>query len=189
MLRNAADPNLLDKIRQQIDDIFEHYASERGLENETHPALSGPANSAGFWAQLKRSHIYDDTFKQFSGMSFYKIIRTSGLWDLAANAFPESVVGEAEDCNCRRTAIGDLAIFFDAPIDFHVDAQYHSINQLSINFWTPLMACGKDAQGLKVVLLGVQGTKDYLEFNEAGYEKCPDDINRMHHFRCKKRKC
>jgi hypothetical protein len=186
MLRNAADPKLLDKIRQQIDDIFEHYASERGLENETHPALNNSVDRADFWNQLKRSHIFDRTFKQFFDLSFYEIIRANGLWALAESAFPECEIREAADCNCRRTAVGDLAMFFDAPIDFHVDAQYHSIDHPAINFWTPLVACGKDAPGLKVVLLGVQETKDYLEFTEAGYEKDPDDIALMHHFRCKK---
>jgi hypothetical protein len=67
-----------------------------------------------------------------------------------------------------------------------VDAQFHYIHELSINFWTPLTACGKDSPGLEVILLGVQETRDYLEFNEAGYEPGPDDIALMHHFRWNK---
>jgi len=83
--------------------------------------------------------------------------------------------------HCRRSQD-----FFDAPIDFHVDAQYHFIHQLSINFWTPLTACGKDAPAIKVLLLGVQETKDYLEFDEAGYAPQLGDIDNMRHFRCDK---
>jgi hypothetical protein len=77
-------------------------------------------------------------------------------------------------------------MFFDAPTDFHVDAQYHFIHQLSINFWTPLTACGKNSPGVKVILLGEEETKDYLEFYEAGYAPEPDDIDNMCHFRCNK---
>jgi hypothetical protein len=180
MLRHAADPNLLDQIRKKIDGLFDHYAKAPELETQRHP------NSDDFWNHLTRSHIFDRTFRQFAGLSYFDIIRENGLWDLAARAFPECSVTESANCNCRRATVGDLPIFFDAPIDFHVDAQYHFIHQLSINFWTPLMACGKDSPGIKVVLLGVQETKDYLEFDEAGYVPEPGDIDNMRHFRCNK---
>jgi hypothetical protein len=186
MLRKAADPYLLDQIRQKIDGLFAHYATAPWVEHEAHPASSDPVNYDDFWSQLKRSHIFDRAFRQFSGLSYFDIIRDNGLWDLAASAFHECQVTESADCNCRRTTIGDLKMFFDAPIDFHVDAQYHFIHQLSINFWTPLTACGKNSPGIKVVLLGEQETKDYLEFDEAGYAPEPGDIDNMRHFRCNK---
>jgi hypothetical protein len=45
---------------------------------------------------------------------------------------------------------------------------------------------GKDSSGIKVVLLGGQQTKDYLEFDEAGYATVLGDVVNMHHFRCNK---
>jgi hypothetical protein len=113
-------------------------------------------NYDDFWNQLKRSHIFDRTFRQFAGLSYYDIIRENGLWGLGARAFPECEVTESADCNCRRITVGDLPLFFDVPVDFHVDAQFHPLHQLSINFWTPLTACGNDSPGIRVVLLGVQ---------------------------------
>jgi hypothetical protein len=186
MLRRAVDPLLLDRIKQKIDGIFVEYESAPEARQGTHPANAPPIDYDNFWNQLKRSHIFDNDFRKLSGLSYYDIIRTGGLWDLAARAFPECNITESADCNCRRTTIGDLPIFFDAPLDFHVDAQYHFIHQLSINFWTPLSACGEDAPGLKVVLLGVDQTKEYLEFNPSGYDPEPNDIDNMRHFRCHK---
>ncbi len=88
--------------------------------------------------------------------------------------------------NCRRVTAGEVKEFFDKPLQFHVDAQYFGPDRLSINFWTPLMACGRLAPGLKVVLLGVEETKAYLEFSERGYEPAEDDIHFMSNFHCAK---
>ena len=76
--------------------------------------------------------------------------------------------------------------FLDQPLDLHVDAQFFYTDRPSINFWTPLTTCGKDTPGLQVVLLEVEETKTYLEYNEAGYEPRPTDINYMWKFRCDK---
>jgi hypothetical protein len=157
-----------------------------GVEHGPQPATDDSVNYGDFWRQIKRSHIYERDFRKFDGPSYVDIIRENGLWDLAVRAFPECTVTEEENCVCRRVTVGDLKMFFQAPIDFHVDAQYHFIHQLSINFWTPLTACGKDAPSIRVVLLGVQETKDYVEFDEAGHEPEPGDIAHMRHFRCNK---
>jgi hypothetical protein len=185
MLRNAADPDLLDQVKYGIDGMFAQYA-KAPAENLAHSATDGTIDQSDAWNQVKRSHIYDPAFKEFTGLSYFEIIRRSGLWDLAASAFPESEVGESSQCTCRRAMAGDLQIFFDTPTEFHVDAQFHSIHQLSINFWTPLTACGKDSPGLKIILLGLQKTRSYLDFSEVGYEPGPEDIGCMRHFRCSK---
>jgi hypothetical protein len=187
MLRNAAEPNLLDQIKQEIDGMFVRYANVPAGDLR-HPATDRDPTIKhdDIWNQVKRGHIYEPAFKQLAGLSYFDIIRGSGLWDFAARAFPECEVTESAVSSCRRTTVGDVPIFFDAPLDFHVDAQFHYIHELSINFWTPLTPCGKDSPGLEVVLLGVQQTRDYLEFNEAGYEPGPDDIAHMRHFRWNK---
>ena len=186
MLRKATDPALLDLIKQKIDGLFAQYESAPEMRSGTYPATISSNDLGDFWYQLRRSHIFEQTFKQLSGSSYYDIIRGTGLWDFAAHAFPEYQLAESIDCNCRRVTTGDLPVMFDAPVDFHVDAQYHSIYNLSVNFWTPLAPCGRDAPGLQVVLLGIEETKDYLEFDFAGYDAKPNDIANMRHFRCYK---
>jgi hypothetical protein len=57
---------------------------------------------------------------------------------------------------------------------------------LSINFWTPLVACGVDAPGLKVIPLGVAKTKSYLEYNSDGHQLQAGDFAYMAKFRCSK---
>jgi hypothetical protein len=185
MLRNAADPQLLDKIQQSLVDLFSQYADIPSSEFERHLASEDPVER-DFWEQIKLSHLFDRTFKPFAGYSYFDIIRESGLWDFAGQAFPETELIESAVCNCRRMTETHLPQFCDQPISFHVDSQFFYDEKLSINFWTPLVACGVTAPGLKVVLIGVQETKDYLEYNANGYEPGPDDIARMNKFRCHK---
>jgi hypothetical protein len=185
MLRGAADPRLLDEIQQKLDRLFLDYANVPAQEFERHLKSEDPLERE-FWEQIKLSHIYDRTFRRLAGLSYFDVVRSNGLWDLAARAFPESTPVESMVCNCRRmTAHGQLNVV-DKPLDFHVDAQFFTPDRLSINFWTPLTSCGKDAPGIKVILLGVRETKDYLAFNEAGYDEKPTDISHMSKFRCEK---
>ena len=105
---------------------------------------------------------------------------------LSRSRFSGGITDESVVCNRRRTTVGDLNNFFDKPLDFHIDAQFFSPDHLSVNFWTPLMDCGKDAPGLRIIQLGVQETKNYLEFNGAGYLPKATDIDHMSKFRCEK---
>jgi hypothetical protein len=185
MLRNVADPELLDRIRQKIDELFAKYADVTAERIEQYLASDDPSER-DFWLTFRIGQVYERTFREFAGVSFFEIIRNNGLYDLAARAFPESQIEESQICNCRRMTAEETAKLFDRPLGFHVDAQYHFVDRLSINFWTPLMACGKTAPGIKVVLLGARDTRDYLEFSLAGYEKKPTDIAHEHHFRTEK---
>ncbi|MFZ3354862.1 MAG: phytanoyl-CoA dioxygenase family protein [Xanthobacteraceae bacterium] len=185
MLRGAADTGQIDRIRQKLDDLFAEYSRVSSQDFERHLASDDPVER-DFWQQIKLGHIYDRTFKPSAGLSFFDVIRENGLWDLAARAFPEASPTESVVCNCRRMTVGDLSNFFDKPLDFHVDAQFFSPDHLSVNFWTPLMDCGKDAPGLRIIQLGVQETKNYLEFNGAGYQPKATDIDHMSKFRCEK---
>jgi hypothetical protein len=185
MLRNAADPELLDQIKQRLEGMFAQYASVPADELQRRAESQDPVER-DFWEQIKLSHIFDRTFKPHAGISFFDVIRKSGLWEFASRAFPETAITESAVCNCRRMIDGDLRKFVDRPIEFHVDAQFFYVHQLSVNFWTPLVDCGVTAPGLKVVTLGVRDTMKYLEFNEDGYEPKPNDIAHMHKFRCEK---
>jgi hypothetical protein len=185
MLRGAADPQLLDRIQQQLAELFEQYGKISAEEFTRHLASEDPIER-DFWEQIKISHIFDRTFKQFAGMSYFDIMRKSGLWDFVARAFPESEIVESAVSNSRRITASETRQFWDQPIAFHVDSQFFYDDKLSINFWTPLVPCGVSAPGLKVVLLGVAETKEYLEYNEHGYDPGPNDIARMHKFRTHK---
>lgn len=185
MLRNAADTKLLDQIQLPLSDLYAQYASVPPEQFERHIASLDPVER-NFWQEARASHIYDQTFKDFSGISYFDVVRSSDLWDLVARAFPESQIKEASVSHSRRIKdpYGDHV--WNRALKLHVDAQYHYDEKLSINFWTPLASCGVTAPGLKVILLGVEETKRYLEFNPSGYERGPDDIARMHKFRCDK---
>jgi hypothetical protein len=185
MLRNAVDRRILDRIERSLSDLFERYADVPASEFEHHLASSDP-EERDFWEQIKRSHVFDRTFKSAAGISYFDIIRNSGLSDFAACAFPESEITESAVCNCRRIADSELHQLWDKPIEFHIDAQVFYDDRLSINFWTPLVPCGVDAPGLKVIMLGVDETKAYLEYSVAGYVPGPNDIALMHKFRCRK---
>ena len=178
MLRGAADPRLLDTIDGKLDELFagfDELSDEQLASDEPH-----------IRDLIKRSLVSDTIFKSFARLSYFDIVRKSGLWDFTARAFPESPVTESVAASSRRVTSGELESFFDRPIELHIDAQVLYTDRLSINFWTPLSACGKTAPGLTVMLYGVQETKDYLEFNPAGYEPSPRDIAQMHKFRCNK---
>jgi hypothetical protein len=183
MLRSAVDPQLLDQIGFRLDEMFAQYASVPSDELQRRAESSDPIER-DFWEQIKLSHIFDRAFKPYAGISFFDIIRKGGLWEFAARAFPEAAMVESAVCNCRRMIDGDLRKFVDRPIEFHVDAQFFYVHQLSVNFWTPLVDCGTTAPGLKVITLGVRDTLQYLEFKAEGYEPRPRDIAHMHKFRC-----
>jgi hypothetical protein len=185
MLRNAVDRRILARIERSLSDLFEKYAGVTASEFDRHLASSDPVER-DLWEQIKRSHVFDRTFKTAAGISYFDIVRNSGLSDFAARAFPESEVTESAVCNCRRIADSELHQLWDKPIEFHVDAQVFYDDRLSINFWTPLVPCGVNAPGLNVVTLGVDETRAYLEHNAAGYVPGPNDIALMHKFRCRK---
>ena len=179
MLRGAADPQLLDMIEQKLNELFgqlDDLSDEQLVADDPRRVRE----------VIKRSFVPDPTFKSFAGLSYFDIIRSNGLWDLTARAFPESDITESIAASSRRVTTGELRSFFDRPLDLHVDSQYFYTDRFSINFWTPLTACGKNAPGLTVLLIGVRETRDYLEFNETGYEPGPGDIAHMHKFRCSK---
>jgi hypothetical protein len=179
MLRNAVDPHQLSHIRKALDALFDKYGRE--VQKSKTPDVNDED-----WEQIKRSHIFDRTFKSLTGTSYFEIIRQSRLWELAALAFGEAEIAESPVSNCRRVMDADLHQFWDKPIEFHVDAQVFYDDKLSINFWTPLNPCGVEAPGLKIIMLGVKQTLEYLEYNPEGYEPTPRDIALMYKFRCQK---
>jgi hypothetical protein len=187
MLRNAVDRRILDRIERSLSDLFQKYADVPASEFEHHLASSDPVER-DFWEQIKLSHIFDRTFRTVAGISYFDIVHNSGLSDFAACAFPDSEVTESTVCNSRRIADSELHQLWDKPIEFHVDAQFFYDDRLSINFWTPLVPCGVDAPGLKVISLGVGETRAYLEHSAEGYPRGPNDIAFMHKFRCRKMK-
>ena len=178
MLRGAADPQLLESIDRKLDELFDQ------LDNLSDEQLA--SDDPRIREYIKRSFVPDPTFKSVAHMSYFDIIRSSGLWDFTARAFPEANITESVAASSRRVTAGELQSFYDRPLELHVDAQFFYTDKFSINFWTPLSACGTDAPGLTVMLKGVQETKDYLEFNEAGYEPRSGDIAHMRKFRCGK---
>jgi hypothetical protein len=185
MLRNAVDPALLQRIAAGLNSLFDDYHNLPAAEFAARLADEDPLQR-DLWEQVQRSHVFDRTFKTATGASYFDIVRESGLWDFAAAAFPESIVAESPISNCRRVADSELHHLWDKPVEFHVDAQVFYDDRLSINFWTPLVACGVDAPGLKVIPLGVAQTREYLEHNPGGYEPGPADIGIVHNFRCAK---
>src|SRR5262249_21137923 len=98
----------------------------------------------------------------------------------------EADLAESDVANCRRIADGELHQLWDKPVEFHIDAAVFYDDRLSINFWTPLVACGSDAPGLQVVPIGVAETRAYLEHDPIGYPPQWGDFALMHKFRCAK---
>lgn len=49
----------------------------------------------------------------------------------------------------------------------HIDASIHNDELLSLNFWCPLMACGRDAPGLKVHRAGIDQVKALTGYDPA----------------------
>jgi hypothetical protein len=185
MLRGAGDPALLRDIKRQLGLLFAKYSDIPDAELERHLASSDPIER-DHWEQIKLSHIYDRTFKEFAGYSYFDTIERTGLWELLGQAFPEASPSKSAVCTSRRITNNELHKTWDSPLHFHVDAQFFYDHCLSVNFWTPLDPCGVTAPGLQVVLLGVQESKEYLEHNPAGYDPGPNDIAIMSHFRCGK---
>lgn len=185
MLRGAVSPALLQNYSDSLAKLFATYSRISPSEFEEHLNSSDPVER-DFWQQIKLSHIFDRTFEPFAGYSYFDIARASPIWDLTAQAFPESPLAQSAVCNSRRISDIEGDRFWDRPIEFHIDAQFFYDHLLSINFWTPLVPCGVDAPGLKVILLGVKATREYLEYNPEGYPPQPTDFAFMNKFRCSK---
>jgi len=186
MLRNAVERTLLVKYGQSLEELLARYSGVPLEEFEQHLQSPDP-KERDLWEQIKLSHIFDRTFKPLAGYSYFDIVRSSGLWELGARAFPESPVTESAVSNSRRVTDNDVRRLWDTPIEFHVDSQFFYHHILSINFWTPLVPCGVDAPSLKVIDLSVARTKAYLEYNPKGYENPePKDFAFMSRFRCSK---
>jgi hypothetical protein len=185
MIRSAADVRTLQRIADLLNNLFDAHVNLPPEEFAKHMA-SSDYDEQEFWREIQRGHIFDKALKAAGRISYFDILRDSGLWDLAARAFPEAEVVESQVANCRRVTDGELNRLWDQPIPFHIDAQFFYTHRLSINFWTPLVACGIDAPGLKVVPLGVAQTRKYLEYNPVGYELDQADLAHMHKFKTEK---
>jgi len=183
MLRNAVDRGLLLKYSNSLNELFSKYSALSPTDFEQRLNTADPVER-DFWEQIRLSHIFDRTFRPLAGYSYFEIVRTSGLWDLTSRAFPESALAESAVCNSRRVTDNQVQQVWDRPIEFHIDAQFFYDHMLSLNFWTPLTPCGIEAPGIKVILLGVKATKDFLEYNPDGYVPGPTDFARMNRFRC-----
>lgn len=185
MLRGAADPGVLLGLKAELESVFDKFSGITLEEFEKRSAVDDPVEK-DFWQQLRLGHIYNTYFAQHSknGSSFFDALKHFNLRALAAEAFPEYAFADSSVTNCRR--IDPLeksnAAMWDAPIHYHVDAQYFPDHYFSVNFWTPLTPCGRHAPGLQVVISPVEETKRYMKYNPEGYPKIATDFAYTHKF-------
>lgn len=186
LIRSAADPTLLGSIETGLSEIFGKYSSLSQQDFELKAETDDPVEK-DFWQQMRLGHIYDRYFSvqnESNGLSFFDVLENANLRYLVKTSFPEFSFVNSAVTNCRRvnpnTAKPDA--LWDEPIEFHVDAQFFPDHLFSINFWTPLVACGRKAPGLEVVLNPVQETKEYLKYNPEGHALLPDDFANTHKF-------
>lgn len=165
LLRAAADPGFLVEVKDRVEAILTHYAQTDQTDE-----------------QIALSHVYEPVFRAAAGFSYLDILRRSGLWWLLRRAFPEAELRPSPVVGSRRISSTELRRFWDTPIEWHVDAAVHYDHCLTVNFWTPLDPCGRDAPGLGVVPISVAATKDYLAYDPVGYTPGEHDIALMHKF-------
>jgi Phytanoyl-CoA dioxygenase (PhyH) len=186
MLRGAIKQKLLERILRSLEKICEHYSNVPESEFEER-LKSQDIKERTFWQQIQLGHVTRHDFKKFAGYSYFEALKQSGLWKLTEKAWPEMKVRESSACHSRRMKpLSNQQNLWDVPVDFHVDAQFHQDHKFTINFWTPLTPCGQTSPGLQVILLGMDATKKYLEYNPEGYPPEPGDALYMNKFRTKK---
>jgi hypothetical protein len=73
----------------QLDSLFNQYSAMSESEWENLLRSENPEERA-FWEQINRSHIYDKTFSEYAGYSYFEILKSSGIWRLLRRAFNEA---------------------------------------------------------------------------------------------------
>jgi hypothetical protein len=183
LIRSAVPDTILAPLAAEIDAMMDHYSAipKSVVDRENRYE---DRNIAAHWVQrYKHATHYNQDLITFSKgkYSLFDVLRGSGLAALAEKSFPDKLIWENFITNVRRVA----PVFSehkrgDAPLHVHVDAQFHQHNILGINFWTPLSSAGTDRPGIQVLPLGVEQTKEYLDYSEAGHPDITQDRNQQH---------
>jgi len=184
LIRGAGDPRLLEEIRERCVGWLKQY-EHMSEEELTYRAKEGPEAERSFWWHVRLGHVYDYRLKEAGGeyMPFHEVLRRSGMEKMTQLAFPEYQFSRSKVTNARRVnSIRPGRIFSDAPISFHVDAQYHFEKAFSINFWAPMVHCGIDAPSLEVILSPIEETKRFLDYKPEGHPPREKDYANMHKF-------
>ncbi len=104
-------------------------------------------------------HVSPDDLRQetesFAVVAFF--VR-SPLSRLLATLWDGNLLFLSDNCVPRRQLSGGGEA--SRPVPFHQDASFLGNAGLVLNFWIPLVACGRDAPGLEVVMEHPQGSID-----------------------------
>jgi hypothetical protein len=188
LLRNAVPDDVISPIAEEVERMLDHF-DEIPADVIRREMDSEDSYRRSVWSQILSDGVhYNYDFVVFSKgrHSLYDPVRKSLLYRLIAEGWPQQKIVENPITNVRRVFAGDATGYADKPLSAHVDAMFHQHDTLGINFWLPLTTAGTDRPGIAVVPLGVEETKQYLEFNPKGYEQRDGDFGSMRHFRSEK---
>ncbi len=188
LIRRAVSDEVISPLADEVERMIDHF-DEIPPEVIRREMQSEDAYRRSVWAQILNSGVhynYDLVVFSKGRHSLFDAARKSNLIDLLRDAWPGHQILENPITNVRRVFPKERGGYSDTPLKPHVDAMFHQHDQLGVNFWLPLTTAGADRPGLAIVPLGVEETKNYLEYSSAGYESREGDFAAMNHFRHEK---
>jgi hypothetical protein len=188
LLRSAIDPARVRHARMalfQAHALYEAKLREEGLDL---PALDVPtlerrAGEGRAWQiafHLKIGQFMPEWFQAAVGWSMYDLISTPALISLAQTLLGPEVAASPFGHSRRLTmdSARHCNGWFAPKIGWHADAQYHSPNRFTLNFWVPLDECGVDAPGLELIPLSLSASREVLNYPQRMLvpERLPDAL-------------
>jgi len=137
IVRGAVDPAMLDRLREAIDRAY-----------------------------LKTSdvHVYDAAIREADGeLTGFEVADTSLLRGFLDLLYAGQAYKGANVAARRVHGSSEVANNFQVPLKLHVDAQYHGPT-FTVNFWTPLQACGVDSPTILLVPVDYKRTRAHVGF-------------------------
>lgn len=172
LLRNAVRQEVLQPVANAAFQMIDHFNAIPRDVIEREIAFDSDSVRTEWRQKLGHGLHYNMDLINFTQgrHSLFDPLRKSGLLDMAAEAWPETLAQENYVSPLHRIyPEGRTEGYAGASLHMHVDAAFHQFNLLCLNFWTPLTKAGGDRPGLQVLPMGIADSKAYMEFKSEGH--------------------
>lgn len=148
--------------------ILENKCAEEGFPVDRNGCAAPRDNGWGELAyQLSIGQLPPGMFEEVNtGFSIFDLIGSFRFYRVMQNFF-DGDFRVSPSAHTRRVSpqTGEQGKSWQEPVIWHFDAQYHSPQHFSLNFWVPLDDCGIEAPGLQIIKGDLLETQRFVQYD------------------------